>query len=100
MYVMQNGVALRTIRLALLIQALRKVSQELVILLIREGRQQLALKRVSAGIFFRQVIGCHPDLVTPQMHPEQGPVWEWIYRNTPEIMEKIGAIINRRVRDP
>ena len=30
-------------------------------------------------------------MVSPQMHPEQGPVWDWISMNTPEIMKKMGS---------
>lgn len=29
-----------------------------------------------------------PDVVKPEMHPEQGPVWEWIYTHRDEVYEK------------
>ena len=29
-----------------------------------------------------------PDIVKPEMHPEQGPVWEWIYEHRDEVYER------------
>lgn len=74
------------------VMALRKVSQELGYFTDSEkGRQQFAIKRVVGRNILETGYCVHPDALTPQMHPEQGPVWEWIYSNTPEIMEKVGA---------
>ena len=56
-----------------------------------KGRQQFAIKRVVGRNILQTGYCVHPDLLNPQMHPEQGPIWEWIYSNTPEIMEKVGA---------
>ena len=30
-----------------------------------------------------------PDLVKPEMHPEQGPVWEWIYEHLDDVYERM-----------
>jgi len=72
--------------------ALRKVSQELGYFTDSEkGRQQFAIKRAIGENILNTGYCVHPDIVSPQMHPEQGPVWDWISRNTPEIMEKMGS---------
>ena len=74
------------------IMALRKLSQELGYFTDSEkGRQQFAIKRAIGENILRTGYCVHPDIVSPQMHPEQGPVWDWISRNTPEIMEKMGS---------
>jgi len=74
------------------VQALRKVSQELGYFTDSEkGRQQFALKRVIGRNILQTGYCMHPDLVTPQMHPEQGPVWEWQKEHIEEMMERIGA---------
>lgn len=74
------------------VMALRKVSQELGYFTDSEkGRQQFALKRVIGHNILKTGYCIHPDIVTPIEHPEQGPVWEWIFRNTPEVMERVGA---------
>lgn len=33
----------------------------------------------------------HPDIVIPEEHPEQGPIWEWYHKNIELIAPKIGA---------
>ena len=72
--------------------ALRKLSQELGYFTDSEkGRQQFAIKRAIGGNILQNGYCVTPDIVAPQMHPEQGPVWDWISRNTPEIMEKMGS---------
>ena len=74
------------------IMALRKLSQELGYFTDSEkGRQQFAIKRAIGGNILQNGYCVSPDIVAPQMHPEQGPVWDWISRNTPEIMEKMGS---------
>ena len=36
-----------------------------------------------------------PKLVKPELHPEQGTVWEWIYENDEEIYGQFSAAYNR-----
>ncbi len=68
------------------IQALRKVSQELGFFVESEkGRQQLAIKRVIGGSILETGFCIYPKLITPQMHPEQGPVWKWIHENDESV---------------
>jgi len=74
------------------IMALRKLSQELGYFTDSEkGRQQFAIKRVIGNSILTTGYCMHPILVSPMNHPEQGPVWEWVYNNLPEVMDKVGA---------
>jgi heterodisulfide reductase subunit C1 len=76
----------------LLIMALRKLSQVLGYFTDSEkGRQQFAIKRIIGNSILTTGYCVHPNLVSPENHPEQGPVWEWIYNNLPEVMDKVGA---------
>jgi heterodisulfide reductase subunit C1 len=80
----------------MVIQALRKVAQETGLFVhSRKGRQQLAIKR-SVGANIQEYGFCvHPDKVNPETHPEQGPVWEWIFDNRKDVYERLGANIYR-----
>ncbi len=71
------------------IQALRLISQKLGFFVESEkGRQQLALKRVVGESILEVGYCLYPKLVDPEMHPEQGPVWKWIYDNDTKIYPK------------
>ena len=64
------------------IQALRTLSQKLGFFVESEkGRQQLALKRIIGENILRTGYCIVPRLVKPDLHPEQGTVWKWIYDN-------------------
>ena len=68
------------------IQALRTLSQKLGFFVESEkGRQQLALKRIIGENILRTGYCIVPRLVKPDLHPEQGTVWKWIYDNDREI---------------
>jgi heterodisulfide reductase subunit C len=74
------------------IMALRKLSQELGYFTDSEkGRQQFAIKRAIGENILNTGYCVNPDIVLPQMHPEQGPVWEWVSSNIQEIMDKMGT---------
>ncbi len=87
--------------------ALRRLSQEKGWFTQSEkGRQQYALKQVLGNNILNFGYCVTPDIVKPEMHPEQGPVWEWIYAHRDEIYEKThsnyqkhGAGALRRVDD-
>lgn len=76
----------------MLIQVLRKVSQ-------REG----LFVKSTKGLLQRDIVSnigkniyqtgycVTPDLLVPANHPEQGPVWEWIYDNRKEVLDTVGA---------
>jgi heterodisulfide reductase subunit C len=76
----------------LIIMALRSLSQELGYFVESEkGRQQLAIKRVIGENIVNHGYCVIPESLVPEMHPEQGPVGEWIYKNTEEVFERVGA---------
>lgn len=74
-----------------IIQSLRTLSQNLGFFTDSEkGRQQLALKRVIGENILNTGYCLMPKLVDPELHPEQGPVWRWIYDNDQDIFERFG----------
>jgi heterodisulfide reductase subunit C len=80
----------------LVINVLRKISQELGYFTeSKKGRQQIALKRVIGGTILNKGYCIHPTIVSPEMHPEQGPVWEWIYNNMTDVYERVGANLDK-----
>ena len=71
------------------IQALRTLSQELGFFALSEkGRQQLALKRVIGQNILDTGYCIFPKAIDPTLHPEQGPVWKWIFENDKEVFER------------
>jgi len=76
----------------LIIMALRSLSQELGYFTESEkGRQQLAIKRVVGENIVYKGYCVVPDNLSPEMHPELGPVGEWIYENKEEVFRRVGA---------
>ncbi len=71
------------------VQALRTLSQRLGFFAESpRGRQQLAIKRVIGKNILETGYCLTPDIVVPEGHPEQGPVWKWIYENNEEVFEQ------------
>ncbi|MCQ2973646.1 MAG: 4Fe-4S dicluster domain-containing protein [Bacteroidales bacterium] len=80
----------------LLINVLRRYSQELGYFTeSRRGRQQYALNKVLNGNILNHGYCIVPQAVKPELHPEQGTVWEWIYRNAEEFYDRMGANLNK-----
>jgi heterodisulfide reductase subunit C len=76
----------------LIIMALRSLSQDLGYFTESEkGRQQLAIKRVIGENIVYRGYCVLPENLVPELHPEQGPVGEWIYKNIDEVFERVGA---------
>ncbi len=76
----------------MVIQALRKLSQETGLFIhSAKGRQQLKVKRSIGDTLLKYGYCVHPDTLVPEKHPEQGPVWEWIYENRKDVYERLGA---------
>lgn len=76
----------------LIIMALRKLSQdEGTFTCSEKGRQQYALKKVIDHNILERGYCVTPDIVKPEMHPEQGPVWEWVYAHLDDVFEKVHA---------
>lgn len=79
----------------LLIMALRELSQDLGLFANSEkGRQQLAVKRTIGDSILSSGYCVRPEMVAPDLHPEQGPVWEWELEHLGPMMEKLGANYN------
>lgn len=71
------------------IQALRKLAQQTGLFVHSEkGRQQLAIKRTIGQNILDIGYCIHPQRISPSLHPEQGPIWEWIYKNDVDIYKR------------
>lgn len=76
----------------LVITVLRKLSQEMGYFTESEkGRQQFVIKRVVGGAILERGYCVFPDIVVPESHPEQGPVWKWYFDNVQKVSDKLGA---------
>jgi heterodisulfide reductase subunit C len=76
----------------LIIMALRALSQDLGYFIESEkGRQQLAIKRTVGESILNTGYCVYLDGISPNLHPEQGPNWEWVYENRADIFERLGA---------
>ena len=76
----------------LVIMALRALSQELGFFVESEkGRQQLAIKRTVGESILNSGYCVHLDMITPELHPEQGPNWEWVFENRSELVNRLGG---------
>jgi len=76
----------------LLITALRSLSQETGYFVESEkGRQQLAVKRTVGDWILHYGYCLYPSEINPEMHPEQGPIWEWEFKNMDAVMDRLGA---------
>jgi len=76
----------------LVIMALRKIAQQLGYFVNSEkGRQQFILNKVIGGSILERGYCVHPDIVHPELHPEQGPIWKWYRDNIKEVAPKLGA---------
>ena len=82
---------------ALVIMALRTLSQKLGYFTDSEkGRQQFAIKR-TVGENILKYGYCVPTYaVDPKMHPEQGPIWEHIFNNIDDVMDRLGGNLKKK----
>jgi heterodisulfide reductase subunit C len=80
----------------LIINSLRKLSQELGYFTeSHHGRQQYALKKVLIENILHRGYCIHPDSLKPELHPEQGPVWQWFFENRQELYNRLGANLDK-----
>jgi heterodisulfide reductase subunit C len=76
----------------LVIMALRGLSQDLGFFVESEkGRQQLAVKRTVGESILNTGYCVFIDMLTPPLHPEQGPNWEWVYENRKDLVNQLGG---------
>lgn len=76
----------------LIIMALRSLSQDEGFFVESEkGRQQLAVKRTVGDWIMKTGYCLYLEGIGTDLHPEQGPVWDWKQKNWRGIFEKLGA---------
>ncbi len=80
----------------MIISVLRKISQETgAFIKSRLGRQQYLLVKTIGVNILKYGYCVNPHSVIPSGHPEQGPVWEWIYENKEKVYERVGANLDK-----
>ncbi|MDY0281600.1 MAG: 4Fe-4S dicluster domain-containing protein, partial [Salinivirgaceae bacterium] len=83
------------------IMALRKLSQEMGFFTESEkGRQQLYLKRTVGDNVLKYGYCIYPKEVKPEIHPEQGPIWEWIHENRTMVYDRMGGNLDKPGEGP
>jgi heterodisulfide reductase subunit C len=76
----------------LVIQVLRKLSQELGYFTESEkGRQQYAINRTIGENIVTIGYCVTVEKIVPELHPEQGPVWDWYYQHAEEVVDRLGG---------
>lgn len=76
----------------LIIMALRALSQKYGYFVESEkGRQQLAIKRTVGQWILDHGYCLYLEGVGTNLHPEQGPVWDWKQKFWRQIFEQLGA---------
>jgi heterodisulfide reductase subunit C len=86
---------------ALVVMSLRTLSQKLGFFTESEkGRQQFAIKRTVGENIFKYGYCVATYAVSPEMHREQGPVWEYIIDHSKDIYERLGVQINELGEGP
>lgn len=76
----------------LIIMALRALSQEMGYFVESEkGRQQLAIKRTVGEWILSKGYCLYLEGVGTNLHPEQGPVWDWLQKNWADVFKRLGA---------
>ena len=80
---------------ALVVMSLRTLSQKLGFFTESEkGRQQFAIKRTVGENIFKYGYCVATYAMRPEMHIEQGPIWEYILENTYDVYERLGGQID------
>lgn len=76
----------------LIIMALRALSQDLGYFVESEkGRQQLAIKRTVGQWTIEHGYCLYLEGVGTDLHPEQGPTWDWIQKNWHAVFKRLGG---------
>jgi heterodisulfide reductase subunit C len=86
---------------ALVVMSLRTLSQKLGYFTESEkGRQQFAIKRTVGENIFKYGYCVAAYAVSPEMHAEQGPIWEYVIKHSKEIYERLGSKIDELGEGP
>jgi heterodisulfide reductase subunit C1 len=79
----------------MIISALRQLSQELGLFTLSEkGRQQFAVKRTVGDNILKYGYCVAAFAVHPDLHPEQGPIWEHAFENLDAFFARAGGELN------
>ena len=74
------------------IQALRALSIETGFFIeSKQGQKQLAIKRTVGEHILKYGYCVYIDEIDTEMHPEQGPIWDWFKQNRIQMLERLGA---------
>lgn len=85
----------------LIIMSLRSLSQKLGFFTESEkGRQQFAIKRTVGENIFKYGYCVAAYAVKPELHPEQGPIWQYILDHTHDVYERLGGKIDELGEGP
>lgn len=85
----------------LIIMSLRSLSQRLGFFTESEkGRQQFALKRTVGENIFKYGYCVATYAVSPDLHPEQGPIWKYVLEHTHDVFERLGGKIDEYGEGP
>ena len=80
-----------------MISVLRTYAQKMGYFVENEkGRQQYAIEQTVGQNILKRGYCVHPDIVTVDKHPEQGPVWEWYMEHIAEVSPRFGAKYHQR----
>ena len=80
----------------IIINVLRKVSQETgAFVKSRLGRQQYLIVKNTGANILKYGYCIHPSVLDAHNHPEQGPVWEWVYKNKEAVYNRTGASLDK-----
>ncbi|HHW59055.1 MAG: 4Fe-4S dicluster domain-containing protein [Bacteroidales bacterium] len=83
------------------ISALRYWSQKLGLFVkSKMGRNQIIIKQTIGQNIYDLGYCVHPSKVTREAHPEQGPVWEWIFNNREKAYSLVNVNIDREGPGP
>lgn len=75
-----------------IIQSLRRLSIDTGLYLLSEqGRKQIKIAQTVGKNLLTKGYCVDMDLVVPEAHPEQGPIWEWAYSNRRSVCNRCGG---------
>jgi heterodisulfide reductase subunit C len=81
----------------LLIQALRNLSIDSGLYMhSARGRQMYVLKKMIGETILTTGYCVHADGLDTLLFPEQGPIWDWIRKNSEEIYNRFGNSYNKK----
>jgi heterodisulfide reductase subunit C len=80
----------------MIIQALRNLSIETGLYMqSSRGRQMYVIKKIIGDTILAKGYCVHADSIDTSLFPEQGPIWDWIRKNSSEVYNQFGNSYNR-----